>query len=468
MRTIPRAALAITLVAVTVPTLAMAQDTQCHSLRFRSNFRLNSAMLYIGQADSTQFADQKRGRTNSALRVLGEAAAAGGVEEFSLWYLYGRAYSLNMDLVGADSAFNKAARAAASDAGCQTEITRLRKNLWIPLQNAAVGHLQAQRYDSAIAVLRQANLIYRDDPSGFMNLGSAYLGLEQNDSAIAAFRMAAHAGTAPDRAEIRARGAQLTAQLLGRAQPPRPAEAEAAWREYITLKPNDMAARGSLAASLVTQRKTQEAAAVYDSLISRSDALDALGLFDIGVSLFRLAQNDSTNKAMWFQRAARAFEAGLTKSPFDRDGLFNAANTYLALADTAKLLDAATRLVAADSMNRRTLSMLAQAQVWSGRRTEVVRTLMRRDSLPFEVSVLRFEARDSSANIRGGVQNLRNRELAGFNLTIEFLNGTGAVVASERTEIPSLNPQGGAGASYDFTLQVAGRGIVAYRYKIGG
>ena len=462
---ITRAALAALPVSLLATALS-AQDTQCRSLRYRSNFRLNGAMQYIVAADGAAFPDQKRSNNSNALRVLGEAASAGGVDQFSLWYLYGRAYAQNADLVGADTAWTKAAAAAPNDAGCTAEIIRLRRNMWVPLQQEAVTQLQAQRYDSAIALLRKGNMIYREEPGAYLNLAAAFMNSEREDSAIAAYQTAARTGTKPEHNDLRARAAQTAAQLLTRAN--RHAEAEQAWRAYIAMKPNDMGARGSLAATVYAQRRPQEAGAIYDSILGNTDSLDAFSLFDTGVSLFRMAQADSANRRTWFQKAARAFEAGLTKSQYDRDGLYNLSNAYLALADTQKMLQTTTRLIAVDSMNRRSLSMHAQAQQNAGQRQETVRTLMRRDSLPFEVSFLQFQPRDSVAAIRGGVQNLKNREQPGFNLLLEFLNVRGEVVATERVEIPALNAAGSPGSSYDFNIQANARGVIAYRYKVGG
>ena len=465
MRIVTRAALAAWLVVVAWPGRADAQDSQCRSLK-RNHFRLNSAGLHLDVADHSTFPDVKRSRANDALRALREAYGADGVDQFSAWYLSAKAYALLNDLRGADSAWTRASALAPSDAGCLTEIVRQRRNLWIPIQNEAVAQITAQNLDSALALLRKSNIVYRDDPSGYMNMASVFLTQEKPDSAIQALRLASTAGTSADRADVRLRAAQLLAQILQRNN--RLAEADTAWRNYIRLKPNDMAARGSLALVLVGLHRPQDAAAVYDSILTMADSLDSFGLFDTGVSLFRIAQADSANKLSWFRRAARAFELGLAKSPYDRDGLYNLTNAYLGLADTVKLLQAATRLYAADSMNRQTNSLLAQAQQMNGQRNEVVRTLLRRDSLPFEVNILRFDPRDSSASVRGGVQNLRPRELTGFNMAIEFLNGRGEVVATQRVEIPSLNSVGSPGSFYDFTVSGVARGIIAYRYKFGG
>lgn len=465
MRIITRAVLAALLLVPVAMRRSEAQDAQCRSLH-RSNFRLNSAMLYIAQGDSTNYSDQKRSYSQRALRVLNDAAAAGGTEPFSMWYLFGRAYLLGTDIVGADSALTKAAALAPSDAGCQTEITRMRRNVWVPLQQEAVGQLQSRNYDSALVLLRRSNLIYREDPGAYMNMANAFLNKQMDDSAAWAYRMAAHAGTSADRADLRASSALNAARLM--AQNHQTMAAESMYHLYLTMKPNDIAAKGALATLLNEANRPQEAAAIYDSILASSATLEGPALFSIAGSLFRLAQQDSVNRDMWFRKSVRAYEAGLAKSPYDREALFFTSNIYLVLADTQKLLQTAQRLVAVDSMNRRSLSLLAQGQQMAGQRPEVVRTLMRRDSLPFEVNVQSFRLEDSSATIRGGVQNLKTREQAGFNLTIEFLNGRGEVVGTERAEIPTLGAVGSAGAAYDFSLQGRGRGIIAYRYKVGG
>ena len=465
MRMITRAALAALMLAPVAMRSSEAQDAQCHSLK-RSNFRINSAMLYIAQGDSTNYADQKRSYSQRALRVLNENAQSGGADPFSQWYLFGRAYLLGNDIIGADSSFTKASALAPTDAGCQTEITRLRRNIWVPLQQEAVGQLQSRNYDSALVLLRKSNLIYREDPGAYMNMANAFLNKQMDDSAAWAYRMAAHAGTSADRADLRATSALNAARLM--AQNHQAMAAESMYRAYLTMKPNDMAVKGTLATLLNEAGRPQEAAAIYDSIIANSATLDAPALFAVAGSLFRLAQQDSVNRDMWFRKSVRAYESGLSKSPYDREALFFTSNIYLVLADTQKLLETAQRLVAVDSMNRRSLSLLAQGLQMAGRRPDVVRTLQRRDSLPFEVNVQSFRLEDSSATIRGGVQNLKNREQAPFNLTIEFLNGRGEVVGTERTEIPTLGAVGSAGAAYDFNLQGRGRGIIAYRYKVGG
>ncbi len=469
MKILTRSALALSLALVLVPVIGRAQDSQCSALKYRGNFRLNGAMQHLGQADSTNYPDQKRTRANNALRVLTEASAAGGVDPFTLWFMMGRTYGLLGDLAGADSTLSKAAALVATDTRCLNEITRLRRNMWIPLQTDAATLMQGTHFDSALVLLRKSNLIYRDDPSGYLNMASAYMSLQKNDSAAIMFRLAAHAGTSADRAELRQTAAFNAARMLQQANN-LPA-AESAYREYIVMKPRDVEAKGSLAQLLTQMNRGAEAAAIYDSLMAQPDSLDSFGLFSVGVALFRGAQNDSlpanaARRVQGFRSAARAFELGLAKNQRNRDALFNLVNAYLAANDTLKVLDAAQRLVANDSLNRQSMTLLARGYQMNRRPNDVVTALMRRDSLPVEVLILRFDPRDTVAALRGGIQNLRGRERPEGPLTIEFLNAAGEVVATERVSVPVLGSTGSPGSAYDFTLQVHGRGIVAYRYKL--
>lgn len=469
MRTF-RSLVAIAIVATAVPAMALqAQETACRNLRYRSNFRLNSIKNYLDEAERPgRHPDDVNRSLNNARRVLNEAFQnMQGTDPATLWFLSGKVYSLRNDLPGADSAFTRADSVLGSDESCRREIQRLRRNMWIPLYNEGVQQLQSQNYDSAITALRAANRILRDDPRTYMNIGNAFIQKEQYDSAGAAFRLASRAGTDSANATLRADAIFNAARLYSRAN--LQVTAESAYREYLRLRPSDVEASTGLAASLAAQGRMDAAGAVYDSLMTNADALSSFDLFDMGVALFRAAQADTGNAARQrakFQQTARAFEAGLRKNPLHRDALFNVTNAYLAGEDTARVLDAARRLVAVDSMSVQSLTLLARAYQMNRQNNEVVRVLLRRDSLPLQVQVQRFEPGDSTANLRGAVGNLKSRELPGFTLTLEFLNGESQVVATQRVDIPALNAMGSPGALYDFNITANGRGIITYRYRL--
>lgn len=491
MSNIPRVAAMLTaallsLSAGRAAAQAAQSPPQCRNLSYRSNFRLNGADRYLAQADHAAYASDKQRNINDALRVLCDAARAGGADAATLWFMYGRAYALNNDLVGADSAWTRAY--GLTDPDCQREILRLRQNAAAPLLTAAVGLVGEGRNDSALVVLRRANQVYRSDPAGFMYTASVFLTKEQQDtsghyadSAAWYFRLASKAGDAPARASLRSLAAFNAARLLERGR--QFAVAESVYRDYLATAPGDVRARAGLAGTLQGQNHPEQAAAIYDSILSSADSIDSFTLFELGVSLFRQRRYDM---------AARSIELGLAKNPYNRDALFNLTNAYLAGSDTVKELDAARRLVQVDPNNRTSLALLAggyqrvasshrgrgERAIAAGDTASVRRirpviqayqdstlaVLTRADSLPWEIAVQAFDTRDTAITLRGAVVNLKDRELPALALTIEFLDGRGQVVATEHVDVPTLNPQGQPGASYDFTITANGRGILAYRY----
>lgn len=466
-RTLPLAAQLGALILAAGVGVAQAQqgDAQC-TLNFRSNFRLNGAQQYLAMIPASRFDDEKQRHLNDAARVLNEAVQSGGADPLTLWYFMGEIYGYRHDLIGADSAWRKVE--AVGDAVCKRDIERRRRNEYVPVQQEAVAQLQAQHYDSALTLFRKAHRVFRGEPAGFVNMAYIFVQQDNTDSAVAYYRLAAHAGDDPQRAEVRVTALFNAARLLHRAN--RHAQAESAYRDYLRIKPRDMQALTGLAGVLTSLSRTQEAGAIYDSLLAHADSLESFDLFETGVALFRQAQAlpaaDTAARTARYQLAARAFETGLRKNPYYRDALYNLANTYVASNDTAKLLEAAQRLVAVDSMNRQAVTLLAAAYQRSRNQAATLRTLQRRDSLPWEFSVQRFDPRDTTAAIRGAVQNLRSREQPPFNITLEFVNAAGEVVTRQVVEIPTLGPAGQPGMGYDFNVVASGRGILAYRYKV--
>jgi hypothetical protein len=128
------------------------------------------------------------------------------------------------------------------------------------------------------------------------------------------------------------------------------------------------------------------------------------------------------------------------------------------------LLDAARRLVAVDSMSRQSLQLLAAALQRNGDTQGTLQILMRRDSLPWELTVLRFDLGDTTATLHAVVYNLQQKPMSGFKLKVQFVSGACEPIAEQVVEIPDLNPNGSPGASYDFTVTGSGRGILAYKY----
>ena len=468
----PLAALSITIGSAVAQ---QAAAPECRHLDYRSNFRLNGVKNHLDLAKSTKYDDVRRSRIADATRLLNDAAKAGGADQATLWYLFGQLYVLNHDLVGADSAFSKVE--AVTDPECKREIGRERRNEWVPLQNQGVEQMNGQNQDSALALFRKSNLIYRSEPYAYLNIASIFVARNQDDSSVVYFRLAARSSQDRRFDDVRETALFNAARLVHRAaldtaavhaeaqrrgvpdsvvKAARLRDAEAGYREVLELRPRDLPAQASLAGVLTLLSRESEAKTVYDSMLAHADSMDAFDLIDAGTALFRSRRYDL---------AARATELGLTKDRCFRDGMYNLANIYLAAKDSVKLLDVARRLGVQDPMNRATLQMLARAWQDNGNKDSTLRVLQRAEVLPWEMSVMRFEPGDTSATLHGMVTNAQPQALKGFTLTVQFLSGSCDVVASQNVDLPDLSPNGSPGQAYDFNLSVNGRGIVAWKYK---
>ena len=443
-------AIAALLTTLAGTAAAQQRSAECAGLKY-SNFRLNSAKLYLDNATRFLRSDPARaaaelGRAN---QQVSDAVRSGGGDEMTQWFFFGEIALMRGDLVGADSNFTHAE--AKVDSTCRREIVRMRRNEWAPLVNGAINQLAANNQDSAVALLRRSTIIFRESPVAYLRLAAIFASRDQTDSAIAYFKLAGRSGDSPREAEFRLAALFSAARLQQGLE--RWADAEATFRDFRRLAPQDLAGLAGFGGVLAAQNKTAEANAVFDTLRMSADTVTSYDvLFNTATELFRASR---------YTLAARLFERGLTINRCDRDGLYNLTNTYLAMRDSTKLLQSAQRLVAADSMNRMSIERLAAAYQINGNPQRTLATLLRRDSLPWTFESTRFDPADTSATLGGIIGNQLPRAHPAFTLTIEFLSGACEVVASAPVAVPEL----AAAAQHRFTVTGQGRGIMAYRYK---
>jgi hypothetical protein len=441
---------ALMLVAGAAFAQSSNKSSTCDGLRYSGNFLLNSAKLSFDLAVDKQRTDPNRfaSAIRDARRQLDGAARAGNADEMTLAFFYGELGTLTGDLVAADSMFTKA-ESKATD-GCKREIGRMRRNEWAVFANGAVNQQRAGNVDSALTLLRQGNTIWRGEPTGYLRMASIFASRTQTDSAIVYARLACRASDEARFLELRKAACFTSAQLLQSAN--RPADAEAAYRDYLQLAPRDLPGMAGLGAVLIAQHKTAEANALYDTLQTAADTVsDPETLFETATGLVR---------AQRYPLAARMFERELTINRCDRDGLYNLASAYNSMRDSVRMLPIAQRLAAVDSMNRGSLAMLAQAYVLR-RDTASIGVLQRLQGLPWSFDLVRFNPEDSTAELQAGVSNLGERPVPAFRLTIEFLNGACEPVGQTVVEVPEIAANG----SHSIDVTGRGRGIRAYRYK---
>jgi tetratricopeptide (TPR) repeat protein len=236
------------------------QQPQCRSLSIRGSSRLDAALQALDRAGQAASPEVRRRYLGDAVRALGEAVRDGRGDPLTVWHFFGQAYALQGDLAGADSAFRRAE--ALADPECVSEIARRRRVEWAPFVRDGSAQSQAGNVDSALALFRRANTIYRAAPFTFISMGNIFLNRTQTDSAIVYFRLAGRSSDEADYFAYRWRALLNVAHLLVREN--RLSEADSAFREYLRLRPYDLSAQATLAGVLQQSNRPAEAQAVYD------------------------------------------------------------------------------------------------------------------------------------------------------------------------------------------------------------
>ncbi|HMA40108.1 MAG TPA: tetratricopeptide repeat protein [Gemmatimonadales bacterium] len=498
------------------------------------NYLVNSAVLYLKNAAQTRFDDQKKKDLSDANRSLTQALTSGGQDKNpAAWYYLGRYYVIQNDAYGADSAFD---RAEALFPACKDDIWLFRRNaLWVPAFNAGVAALNAQQYDSAVAAFRRAAVVYDEEPQGLTTLATAFFNMPAEtylpestfrrmnpavpdsqfqaaydaatrtryDSAAKYFRLGIVAAQDPKFARERSDAMFNLANSFYAAQ--RYDSAASGYAEYLKVMPNDAQALARLGDVLQTAGQKDSAMSVYATIIAHADSMDALSLFNAGVSIYNgappfpdtvrvsadcrrsrapgrtpaqrrliVAQCDSVaadsvkkreaTAAQNYSLAAQAFEAGLAHNAQSRDGLFNLANAYLALRQPDKMLPVAQRLVAIDPMNRNSVRLVAQAWALKSRSDSALHYVTLSDSLlPVDVTVASFAPGEQNVSLSGLIANYHSSPSTPLTLVFEFLDASGKVVATQTVDVPAIPAEG----NHAFQTQAIGAGIIAWRYKKG-
>jgi len=133
------------------------------------HFKVSSGASYLKSGIENSVPENQKRSYESGQKVLGEAISQNGQDKNpAAWYYLGRVYLHQGDIVGADSAFTKAEAMAPA---CKQEISNLRYAGWVPLVNAGITFAKQENDDSALALFRQANTIYRDKPAAYLSEG---------------------------------------------------------------------------------------------------------------------------------------------------------------------------------------------------------------------------------------------------------------------------------------------------------
>ena len=239
------------------------------------HYLVNSGLLYLKSATESRFAEQKQKDLRDAQRVLTQALTSGSQEKNpAAWYYLGRYYILTNDAVGADSAF---ARAETLKPDCKGDIDLWRRFVWAPTFNAGVAAWQANNTDSAIASFKRASALLPNDPTAPKYIATLYYNAGQSDSAMAYFRRAADVAARDPKLAQDRKDALYNLGRIQQSQQHLP-EAEATYREYLALYPNDADILAPLGSLLMQRGSKDSAFAIYKQIISRGDSMGYIPL----------------------------------------------------------------------------------------------------------------------------------------------------------------------------------------------
>lgn len=404
----------------------------------------------VGTVDAKKYTDI----LNKANKVAADAIAA-NPQSAAAWYYLGRSALQLGDLKGADSAFTRLEQLSPS---CAEEIKSFRQKAWLVLVNPSATFLQNKQFDSALAVLREANTIARYYPQGFYNLGATFANMSPSrpDSAIYYFKLAVEKAASDPTGASTLKSATYNMAFLYAAMGDN-ANAVVMYRKYLTIDPNSDEVKRALATTLRLTGNTAEAVQIENQLMA-TGTLTNNEIAGIGVRLF----NDKD-----YSGAADAFKKILATDPYNHDALNNLANSYLALEDGKGLLDASQRLLAVDPLGKNNVKLLANAYRLVKDTTKWLDVVTQLQAMTVEMTVTSFTLRKDGAKFVGTAIGSEGRNAndklippAPVMLVFEFYDAKGAVVTSQEVAITALAPN----AKQEIAVDATGAGILAWKY----
>jgi len=426
------------------------------------HFKVQSGATYLKTGIETAVPENRTRALESGKKVLLEAVEQNQQDKNpALWFYLGRIYLQQGDLAGADSALTKAETLLPA---CKKDISDVRYLGWVPLVNAGITFTKEEKHDSALALYRLANSIYRDKPLAFLNAGVIFANAGQTDSAIVNFQKASEIAEQTNSVEDRNLATRNWGALLQRNG--RHKEAVPVLEKYVGWVPKDVEVKRALASSYRAIGENDKAAAIEKEVGAAPPAAGAAGAAGSAAGAEMAAAIALYNEKKYAEAAA-GFEKVLATEPNNRDALYGLSNAYVGLK-SPKLADAAARLAAIEPLNDDAVRMLANGQRLAKKETQANKTAVLLIGTPTTVKVTQFAPTAAAAAITGTATGREAQTAQGkpvapkpYTLVFEFLDAKGAVVANQEVQLPALKP----GESQPVAVKAEGTGIAAWRYK---
>lgn len=423
------------------------------------HFKVQSGATYLKTGIETEVPENRVRALANGKKVLLEAVEQNKQDKNpALWFYLGRIYLQQGDLAGADTALT---RAEALSPACKKDIRDVRYLGWVPLVNAGITFTKEEKNDSALALYRLANSIYRDKPLAFLNAGVIFANAAQTDSAISNFQKASEIAEQTNSVEDRNLATRNWGALLQRNG--RHKEAVPVLEKYVAWVPKDVDVKRALATSYRATGQNDKAEAIEKEVGAAPPAAGAGG----SAAGAEMAAAIALYNEKKYAEAAAAFEKVLAIEPNNRDALYGLSNAYVGLK-SPKLADAAARLAAIEPLNEDAVRMLANGQRLAKKETLANKTAVLLIGMPTTVKVTQFAPTATGASVTGTATGREAQTAQGkpvapkpYTIVFEFLDPKGAVVANQEVQVPALK----SGESQPVEVKAEGSGIAAWRYK---
>lgn len=460
------------------------------------HFRVSGAATYMKTAiENAANRDRLLNQSESAIKQAIAENDQG--KNPGAWYYLGRVYLYQGDVVGADTAF---ARAAALAPECAEEINGFRESAWRALAGIAGTMYQNQHTDSALTVYRLAAEVDPTEPQTHYLMGTIFETTGRPDSAVVYYRKAVAVAKDPaDRyaslamrqlagifntrgntdsavvyydkmitaasasGDTTTRNAAALARAIALQNAKHYAQAIAGFHQYLSWRPDDVNAKRYLAAAFQGNDQPDSAEALLQELglssgVRAPDTSSAEYLVNRGANYYQAKE---------YAKAAESFARAAEVDTLNHIALRNLALTYNTMNNGAKLLHAATRLLALEPLSETAQRLQIQGYIDLKDKARGGPAVDRLDAMPVDLEVSTFVPNAAGAHVAGKVlgraakKNGKALAPTAVTTTFEFVDGSGKVVATHDLEIPALKP----GQSWDFTFEAEGSNLTGWRYR---
>ncbi len=358
---------------------------------------------------------------------------------------------------GADTALAKAQKLRPL---YQFEINPMRERAWIAIYNKAAPLVNQGDYKKAVDLFQQANDIYKGRPEAMIILGQIYAQLHDDTLALKNLDMAqkviADRGQEVDSATLAGWKSQAQkipftkATVLADAG--RFEEAIAQFRKIAAEHPNDLTTKRNLATLLLQAQHKDEAIAVLDSLMARTD-MTPQDYYQVGIRYYQ---------AEAYPKAATAFEKAATASPKDRDALEMWTRCLRIDSAYAKVPAVAKRWIALDPNNPNAYIIEAQALNNLKKDTAEVNDLVNKvQGLKVKVdNLVLHRSGDGGGYVTGELTNASLAEGAQVTLHFTFYDDSGASIGTkdETVQLGAKGQKKVFRANFDSSQPIGGYG----------